>query len=322
MVEKKEDIGYDPIPSVYFDYVFEISREYDEERIFNKVEMGYSNWQSEDVSGIDDPQTKRTYATRFKKIGKGIQLFSEWIAASLAFETTRRQTISLSKDYKFDDNTFILSVRPNEVSPDAYLPELDENFTSVTNLLNSETRYNIGLSVARNFLRWINYFNISLQAYLTSVYKFVSGEGNYDMTSAMTPSGCDDDFGGNSLSEKQNIPVTTDHLHIPQLYSIELNMPWEKYKLIVANRKKAIGISQTAANHTAFFIKSLEYELVKGICTVKAWPKVYFPIVQTDFVPQMVVCESAGSCGTGTMDRVTSEGEGRVTSEGECRVIA
>lgn len=320
-VEEKEDF-YDPIPSVYFDYVFEISREYDDDRIFNKIEIGYANWQSEDISGIDDPQTKHTYATRFKKIGKGIELHSDFIAASLAIEVTRRQTIEKSKDYKFDNNTFIISLNPDDVSPDSYQPELDENYDSITNLLNSETRYNPGLTPARNFLRWINYLNIGLAAYQSSVYKFTSGEGNYDMTSEMIPNVCGDDFGGEVLSEKQNIPVTSDRLHISMLYTIEINLAWDDYVLMRDNRKKAIGISQTNANHTAFFIKSLEYELCKGKATIKAWPKEYFAISQTAFTKQMVECVALGECGTGALDRTTSDGEGRVTSDGQCRTIA
>lgn len=316
-VEKKEWF-YERSISTNFDYVFEISREYDEDRIFNKVEIGYANWQSEDINGIDDPQTKHTYATRFKKIGKGIELHSEFIAASLAIEVTRRQTIEKSKDYKFDNNTFIISINPDDVSPDAYTPELDENFNSITNLLNSETRYNSRLTPGRNFLRWREYFNGALQSYLTSNYKFTNGEGNYDMVSDLV-SACDV---AGVLSEKQNINVTQDYLHLPLLYTIEINLAWDDYVAIRNARQKAIGISQTASNHKMFFIKSLEYELVKGKATIKAWPVEYFEISQTDFIPQMLQCVSAGECGTGALDRITSDGQGRVTSDGQCRIIA
>lgn len=316
-VEKKSYF-YSREISTNFDYVFEISREYDDARIFNKIEIGYANWQSEDISGIDDPQTKHTYATRFKKIGKGIQVHSDFIAASLAIEVTRRQTIEKSKDYKFDNNTFIISINPDDLSPDAYTPELDENFSSITNLLNSETRYNSRLTVGRNFLRWRNYFNGALQSYTSSNYKFVWGEGNYDMTSNLVSS-CDV---SGELSEKQNINVSSDYLHLPLLYTIEINLAWQDYVAIRDARHKAIGISQTDSNHAMFFIKSLEYELIKGKATIKAWPLEYFNITQTDFVPTMRQCQVAGSCGTNEDDRTTSEGEGRTTSEGECRTIA
>lgn len=275
--------------SAYFDYVFDISREYDGDKIFNKVEIGYANWQSEDISGIDDPQTKHTYATRFKKVGKGIEMHSEFIAASLAIESTRRQTISQSKDYKFDNNIFIIAIRNPGGSPDVFSPELDENFVSITNLLNSDTRYNSRLTPARNMHRWRPYFNGALQSYLSSVYKFVNGEGNYDMISQIVANGCD--YAG-VLDEGENIQVTSDFLHLPLLYSIEINMPWESYTAIRDARHKAIAISQTDSNHVMFFIKSLEYELVKGKATIKAWPVEYFEITQTDFTPMMRECAS------------------------------
>lgn len=316
-VEKK-NYFYERSISTTFDYVFELSREYDEDRIFNKIENGYANWQSEDISGIDDAQTKHTYASRFKKIGKGIQVHSDFIAASLAIEVTRRQAIEKSTDYKFDNNTFIISINPDDVSPDAYVPELDENFTSITNLLNADTRYNSRLTPGRNFLRWRAYFNGALQSYLSSVYKFVNGEGNYDMVSDLVSS-CDV---SGSLSEKQNINVTSDYYHLPLLYTIEINLAWNDYVAIRDARHKAIGVSQTDSSHKMFFIKSLEYELIKGKATIKAWPVEFFEITQTDFLPQMLVCVPEGACGTGDEDRITSEGEGRVTSDGQCRTIA
>lgn len=316
-VEKKS-FFYTRESSTNIDYAFEISREYDDQKIFNKVEIGYQNWQSEDISGLDDPQTKHTYATRFKKIGEGIVLHSDFIAASLAIEVTRRQTIEKSKDYKFDNNTFIISINPDDVSPDAFIPELNENFSSITNLLNPEKRYNSRLTPARNFLRWMNYINGPLQSYTSSNYKFVWGEGNYDMTSNLVSS-CD--VGGN-ISEKQNINVTTDFLHLPLLYTIEINLAWDDYVSIRNARHKAIGISQTDSGHVMFFIKSLEYELVKGKATIRAWPVEYFAISQTAFVPQMVQCFAPRECGSDEDDRTTSEGEGRETSEGECRTIA
>lgn len=322
-VEEKEYF-YDRTPSLNISNVLDITRDYDNELIFNKIEIGYSQWQSEDISGIDDPQTKHTYATRFKKMGKPIQLHSEFIAASLALETTRRQTIEKSKDYKFDNNTFIVAINPDDVSPDSYRPELDENFSDINGLLNSETRYNTKITPARNLLRWVNFLGGALQSYLNSFYKFVSGEGNYDMSSKMISEGTPDfdclneSYDEQLLSEKQDIQVTNEYLHLPLLYTININLSWEQYKLILAARRQAIGISQTESDHVPFFIKSLEYEICKSKCSIKAWPLTYFEISQPGFVPG--VTEPLVGCGFGEFDRVTSDDEARVTSDGDCRI--
>lgn len=317
-VEEKSEFYDSGDTSIDFDYVISISRKYDNKLIFNKIEIGYTQWKSEDISGIDDPQTQHTYATRFQKIGDPIQLFSGFIGASLALEVTRRQSIVKSQDYKYDDNTFIVSINPNDTSPDSYNPELDENFSSITNLLNEETRYNNRITPARNLLRWLNYLNISLQSYLTSFYKFVKGEGNYDMISDMNVNLCGDDFGGMPLSEKQDIPVTSDYLHDVRLYSISIPMTWEQYYTIRQNRKKPIGISQSDSNHKKFYIQELNYIPASSQATLSAWPKEYFEITQTDFVKPEPTC-GGGECDS-PLARITSDGDFRVTSDGECRV--
>jgi hypothetical protein len=289
-IEQKEHFLEDDI-SVYFSNVREISSSYDQNMIFKKVKLGYKKWQSEDISGIDDPQTKHTYATRFEKVGKEISLESDFIAASLAIETTRRTTKEKSADYKYDNDNFIIALNEDDVSPDVYSPELDENFDSVTGILNSDTRYNLILTPMRNLLRWANFLSGCLQPYTNSSYKFVSGEGNYDMVSDYSCSLgnscqaiiCD------SLGESQNIPLSYPfgYYFLPMIYDISVPMEWEEYQEIRDNRKKAIGISQSNSGHIPFKIKLLEYDLVKGEALIKAWPKTFFRINVIDSTPEM-----------------------------------
>lgn len=283
-IERRQDF-YDETISVSFDYVDEIIRRYDQDKIFNKVEIGFQKWQSENISGIDDPQTKHSYATRFKKVGKPISILSDWIAASLAIETTRRAKQKKSADYKYDDETFIISVNASTLNP-----ELDENFQTITGLNNSDTRYNIRLSPARSMLRWIKHFNGALQDYIGSAYKFVSGEGNYDMSSLLDTTDCEYDAGsavGPTVSEKEDMFVhADDYIHLADLFEIKIPMSWVQYSTIRDNRKKAIGISRTNTGHIPFFIKTLEYEVCNSYATITAWPKYKFSIDRIDTVSQ------------------------------------
>lgn len=297
-IEKMEHFYDASSTSLDISNVRQITKVYDQEVIFKTVKVGYSKWQSEDISGIDDPQTKHTYATRFVKTGSELSIESDFIAASLAIETTRRTTKVKSKDYKFDNETFLIAINPipvdvsPETSPDVndFVPELDENFTSIDNLLNSETRYNSRITPARNLMRWIRYISGSLQSYLDSKFKFVSGEGNYDMASDMAnvSDGCDEIK--REISEKEDLPVYDDPLHLALQYEIRVPLEWEDYLTIRENRKKAVGISQTTTGHVKFFIDTLEYELVKGIATIKAWPVEYFDIQVIDETPAMRSC--------------------------------
>lgn len=308
--------------------VRQITRVYDQDVIFKTVKVGYSKWQSEDISGIDDPQTKHTYATRFVKTGTDLTIESEFIAASLAIETTRRTTRIKSADYKFDNDTFLIAINPipvdvsPETSPDVndFVPELDENFSSITNLLNSDTRYNSRITPARNLIRWIKYISGCLQSYIDSKFKFVSGEGNYDMESDMvnTSDGCDEIK--TEVSEKEDLPVYNDPLHLPMLYEIVVPMEWEDYLTIRENRKKAIGISQTTTGHVKFFIESLEYELVKSKATIKAWPKEFFEIQVIDELPAMRTCIPAvlDNCEDAYLTEDSFELE---TEDGNCLIL-
>jgi hypothetical protein len=279
IIDKKEACYDDSSCSIYLTNVLKISRVYDQDFFFNQVETGYNNWESEDVSGIDDPQTKRTWASRFKTVGKKLSLLSNFIAASLVWETTRRTTRLKSTDYKFDNDTFLLSIVKTGTG---YEPELDEEFTSVTNLLNEETRYNKRLSSARNFLRWFNFVCGGLQSYVGSFFKFVSGEGNFDMVSRMNMNGERETFNGQPLSEKQDLQVGTDYLFLPILYTINHYLTIEQYKAVQANRNLAIGISQTDDNFTNFFIKSLQYTRATGEVTIEAWPTTFLEIKVPD----------------------------------------
>lgn len=266
---EQKDYFYDKTTSINFDWVNNIERSYDPDSVFKLIEIGYNKWSAESDSGIDDPQTKRWYNTRFKTVGKEIKILSQFIAASLAIEQTRRNRVKEDEDWRLDDDVMIIALK--DTSP--YEPELSENFSEVTGLLNYETRYNIRLSVARNFERWKDYFNGCLQWYLTDDYKFSNGEGNYDMTSTLFADDCEA-VGVSpeaSLSEKQDIEVTSDYLFKPIKYSFVHPMTWDEYQTIRDNPTKAIGISRSDSNHVACFIDLLEYEITHGKATFEVY---------------------------------------------------
>jgi hypothetical protein len=250
--------------SVNLSFVNDIERGYENDFIFRKIEIGYQKWESENIAGIDDPQTKHTYSTRMQKMGKDETRYSKFVAASLAIEATRRQQSEKSKDYKLDNDTFIISLNPTPITSGYYKPELDENYSNVGALLNADTRYNLRLSPARNFLRWRPYFNGCLQSYTSDVYRFVSGEGNYSMSTNLSEATCDGAIETGNVNENGNINVTTDYLFTPEVYEFTHPLTWSEYKTIRTNRRKSIGVSRTGSGHEAFFILQLDYEITKA----------------------------------------------------------
>lgn len=278
--------------SVRLSNVRQISREYDTSMLYNQVETGFSKWQSEDISGIDDVQTKRRWSFVPSKHTKLLSLVSDAITASIAIEVTRRKTIEKSEDYKFDNEPFIIAINGAGVSPDRYVPELDENFTSITGLQQSDTRYNSIHTPMRMLLRWAKVWNGCLQKYQNSIVKFISGEGNYDMQSDYDCSGGDPCLAVlcDNLSEKTDLNLSTygqnlGFHHLPLLYTIEIiDFTWDDYLSIRNNRNRAIGISQTLDNYKRFFIKELSYDVCKGKAKLIAWPydETAIEIVETE----------------------------------------
>lgn len=272
---------FDPTSILDLSFVNNIEQSYDKDYIFKKVKIGYRKWQSEDLSGLDDPQTNHDYATVFKTIGKEITIQSDAIAASLAVEQARRTTKEKSADYKYDNETFIIALNPTPTG-NTYTPELAENFDSVSNLLNYETRYNLTLTPLRNLLRWGNLLNGCLQKNTTSSYKFTGGEGNYDMVSDYSLSGDAVCFNKitDSLSEKQDISLTglsygdtIGYLFQPILLQFTHPLSYSDYKLIRDNRTRAIGVSTTDSDHEICFIKKLEYDINISKATFTVWKK-------------------------------------------------
>lgn len=271
--------------SVLFSNVQTIKRSYDPDYQFNSIDYGYNKWQSQAAngvgspSGIDDPQSQGTRNTIFKIIGKKLTIMSKWLGASLAIEAMRRVAILLSANYTYDNDTVVICLHSN--GDGTFTPELNENYSSIANLSNPETRYNTSISSTRNFRRWLPYLSGCLQSYLTSVFSFVPGQGNFTMTSTKTTT-CDGDDTSVSVAENGDVEVSSNFLFLPMPFEIDHYMDFDDYVTLRDNKNLSIGISQTDSGHKPFFIddtSGLDYNIATGLVHLKAWPKEAFDIV-------------------------------------------
>ena len=135
------------------------------------------------------------------------------------------------------------------------MPEFDENFDSISGLLNSDKRYNVRETPARMLLRWRSYLQGCLQHTTGESFYFADGEGNYEMISDLSDGDCE----AGVVAENQDIPVTSDFILIPKVYKFSAPMDLDKWKAILANKKKAIGISRGTTGHVPVFIMNLDY---------------------------------------------------------------
>jgi len=280
LIAKKEDFFPDRV-SIRLSGVYKIRQFDDGDLQFSSIEDGYEKYQIENVSGIDIPQSERTTNTVFKRIGKRLVNKSKFIAGDLVFEDARRTLREKSADYKYDDEIGIINVKRVEDAP--YEPVLDEGFTSVTGLQNEATRYNKILTPRRNFLRWLNYYSIGLQNYLTSFFRFASGKGNYDMTATMTDNGEPESYGGVNLSEKGDIQVSDSPLITSELYEIQDHfITSAQIEALLSDPDAAIEISQTDTDFVKFYIKNLKVTLATGEISGTLWAKEHMDLQQVE----------------------------------------
>lgn len=261
-VEQKDHF-YNDTPILTFSNVDNIERSYDLVKIVKSVKIGYNTWSAESGSGIDDPQTNHQYSTLFKLIGQELTISSSFVAASLAIEQTRRNRKQLGTDWRLDDNIIIIDLA------DTTHPQVDTPFTSITNLLNAATRYNVRFTPYRNLTRWLKLLSASLQLYLSSVFKFNSGEGNYTMAVGSNSDTCDT----GTWTENQDVTPSSSPYTTAEMYRFVVPLSFADYQLWLANRTQCVLVSQTNTNHKKCHVQLMEYEIARGEATVTGWIK-------------------------------------------------
>lgn len=254
-IEAREDF-YNKIPVLYFSAAANIEKKVHLDKYYKSVEIGFEKWSAESESGVDDPQTKKTYATPFKSIGKDEKVLSKFIGASLAIEQTRRNRVEAGKDWRLDEDWLLIALKSDDSV------ETGADFDSITGLLNSDSRYNVRHGVARIFTRWQKWFQGCLQNKVGQDFKFTKGEGNYEMVSTNPSGDCEPIL---TLAEDQDIEITDDFIHLGDEFKVTLPMRYASYKIVNSNRKKAVAIpidGQWFACH----ILNLDFKIMGGIC--------------------------------------------------------
>lgn len=261
-----EDMGYfyDNDTSYNFDNVQGIERSYDPSILPKSFKIGYQTWSAESGSGIDDPQTVHEYSTVFKLFGQAVQQLSTFVTAGMAIEQTRRKGKTENEDWKLDENVILIATDAS------YVPEQDTPFTSITNIFNGSTRYNIRHTPYRMFQRWLQNWSAAFQVYLSDIFRFNQGEGNVTMSVGANSDTCDTE----TWTENQNVLPSNDPFHTAEMYNTtEMDLKWSDYKTIRDNRTKPVGISATSSDHKKVHIEKLEYDIVKAKVTVKGHTK-------------------------------------------------
>ena len=253
---ENRDYFYNKSPVLFFQSSSNIEKKVHLDKYYKSIEIGFNKWSAESESGVDDPQTKHTYRTPFKTVGKDEKVLSTFIAASLAIEQTRRNRVEAGKDWKLDEDTLIIALKSDDTV------ETGADFNSVTDLLNSDTRYNVRHGVARIFNRWKSWFQGCLQKQVGGDIKFTKGEGNYTMTSENASGECEEQI---ELSENQDFEITDSFIHLGDEFKVTVPMRKASYDTILANRENAVAIP-VEGQWFACHILNFDWKIMKGEC--------------------------------------------------------
>lgn len=226
-----------------------INREVDKSQFFNVIESGFNKWEAENVNGLNEPNGKRQYSTALKTVGEEYKITTSFIAASQVMEVTRRKSDEKTTDTQHDKNIFLLCVKrtlsgnqPVELN----LLENDENFTSVTGIIEPSTVVNLRISPTMNMLRHGILINSGLIKYPGTDYKLTSSEGNITMETQAIGNWAGD-YNLQLLSEGQDIIWTYDErqetvpLFSGNILKCRVPMSFTSYVAIKNNVKDSNG---------------------------------------------------------------------------------
>lgn len=89
-------------------YVKTVNRD----RIFNKINIGYSKYEDENENSADEFNTERLYQLPIKSIQNELTIKSSFIASGYAIENTRRLQFyeNPTESWKYDDDLFIITL--------------------------------------------------------------------------------------------------------------------------------------------------------------------------------------------------------------------
>lgn len=103
--------------------VNEITREAQENEHYSTFVFGYEKWEAEEFNGLDEFLTKRKYRTTLSEVQNELSQLSKMVTSGYALEITKRKGNIDSKDWRFDNDTFLICLKRGlpAVAPQQYL---------------------------------------------------------------------------------------------------------------------------------------------------------------------------------------------------------
>lgn len=257
------DYFYSDTIVLKLDFVPNIQMKHRADLVYNEIQLGFKKWQTNAVNGLDEPLTQINYVVPPIKSNKQkFEKLSDFVAGMYAIELTRRSGDIETKDTSYDEDTFVLALRNDDLT----YCEKNENMQSVTGLISPETAYNLRFLLSSTFDRLKNQFVAGLTK-LGAVVMPAQGEGNQTVTYAYVPNGCAGDHFGSVQTngrdgEYPDAQARRDNpLWVPVEYTFDYPLSFSDYLNLVANPYGLILFSNSDTGHFSGWLLSVEYNV-------------------------------------------------------------
>lgn len=163
-------------------FVKDIQKEVAIDLYYNQLEGGLDKWTNDKQTNQDEFTGLRNWALPITQIKESLQLKSPYIYSGSSLEVTRRKAGDTSKDTETDNENFIVQLRRNSGNFD---PDRNQDFTSVSGIIDPASAYNLKLSPVRNIKRNGRFLRSFLDKYQASKIRLNLKEGNAGLSSQL-----------------------------------------------------------------------------------------------------------------------------------------
>jgi hypothetical protein len=236
------DHFYQKTKVAQFTYVKDLTKSVDQSGYYNELLIGYQKWANEEISNLDEFNSKGTYSLPLSVVNNKLNLISAYLASGYTLEITRRDRWNETspKDNANDEEIFIVQLRR---SAGLLVTDKDEDFAQLENIISPETVYNAKLSLVRNLLRNGKLIAAGLHKQRDKNIILATKEGNNNLVSRLASE-------ATAIDESQDIAVSDldQPLWIPEIYEFTATPTREQMVAIQDNPYGYIEFSTSDRN--------------------------------------------------------------------------
>jgi hypothetical protein len=237
---------------------------------FKNFKTGYSKYEAEEYNGLDEFLTEREYTTKLINHNGKLEKVCQFVASGYAIEITRRKGNTNNKDWRFDNDTFIICLN-------RYYGGLEVeqgNILDAENIIDPPTILNFRISPARMAMQWFQYITTFIKG--TKELIFSTGKGNVSAKGEMFS---DCVLETQPIAENQNLTQpyfleSQNGIYTPELHTIKsVPFTFKQYKALKANPS---GLFAYKCDETQRYgwLQECSYSFVEGTIDLILIPKV------------------------------------------------